>query len=62
MSMIHVLILLGLIATVGALIAGEVSMAHGGRFDEEHADDLMWLRVGLQAFTVFLIGLAILFW
>jgi len=62
MTMIHVFILMGLLATVGALIAGEVSMAHGGRFDEQHADQLMWLRVGLQALTVMLIILALLFW
>ncbi|MEE9559638.1 MAG: twin transmembrane helix small protein [Acidiferrobacterales bacterium] len=47
-----ILITIGLLATTGALVAGIVSMARGGQFDQAHSNQLMFARVGLQAVTL----------
>lgn len=55
MSIINVLIVLAVIATVGALGMGIVSMLRGGEYDRQHAGQFMTARVGLQAATVLLL-------
>lgn len=51
MKIITVVILVGLFATVIALIAGIVSMSRGGESDRVRSVQLMFTRVGLQAIT-----------
>ena len=62
MSPIDLLIGLGVLATLGVLIAGAYSMARAGHYDEVHAFPLMEARVVLQALTVGLVVIAALFW
>ena len=55
MSIVNVLIILALIATVVVLGLGLRSMARGGNYDAEHAEKFMWERVALQALVVVLL-------
>ncbi len=48
-------IILGLVATLGVLAAGLVSMFRGGAFNRKHGNSLMRARIGTQATTVVLI-------
>lgn len=55
MSIINVLIIAALIATVVVLALGLRSMAKGGTYDKEHAEKFMWERVALQGLVVVLL-------
>lgn len=55
MSIINVLVIGALIATVVVLGLGLRSMARGGSYDKEHAEKFMWERVGLQLLVVVLL-------
>ena len=55
MSLINMLIIGALIATVVVLLLGLRSMARGGEYDKEHAEKFMWERVALQALVVVLL-------
>ena len=55
MSIINVLVLAALIATVVVLAMGLRSMAKGGTYDKEHAETFMWERVVLQGLVVVLL-------
>ena len=55
MSIINVLVLAALIATVVVLAMGWRSMAKGGTYDKEHAEKFMWERVVLQGLVVVLL-------
>ena len=59
MSTITILIILAAVSTAGALIAGLVSMSRGGKFDEQHMDQFMSGRVGLQLLTLVLLLVAV---
>jgi len=61
MSVLTLMIILALIATLAALFWGVGSMAHGGTYDDEHSDEIMFVRVGLQALAFVLIVLALYF-
>lgn len=52
------LIILSLISVVAVLLLGIVSMIKGGEFNKKYGNKLMWLRVGLQAFTIVLLTLS----
>ena len=54
------LIIAAVIATVVVLALGLRSMAHGGKYDQEHAEKFMWERVALQALVIVLLVAAIL--
>lgn len=54
------LIIAALIATVVVLALGLRSMAHGGKYDQEHAEKFMWERVALQALVIVLLVAAVL--
>jgi len=54
------LIIAALIATVVVLALGLRSMAHGGKYDQEHAEKFMWERVALQALVILLLVAAVL--
>lgn len=59
MSIINVLIIGALIATVVVLTLGLRSMARGGTYDKEHAEKFMWERVALQLLVVILLVTAV---
>jgi hypothetical protein len=53
-------VVLALIAVLGALGLGLFSMARGGEFNARYGNKLMRLRVGLQFAAIVLVILAIL--
>jgi len=55
MSVVNVLIIAALVATVIVLVLGLRSMARGGEYDKEHAEKFMWERVALQALVIVLL-------
>ena len=59
MELLTVMIILALLATVGALGAGVVSMVRGGQYDQEHATQLMFARVGFQGAALVLLLIAL---
>ncbi|VAW58381.1 hypothetical protein MNBD_GAMMA11-2996 [hydrothermal vent metagenome] len=61
MDIVTVTVILALIVTVGALVWGVGSMAHGGTYDREHCEQLMFARIGIQAVAVILVVLAVAF-
>ena len=58
MTILNIVIMLALLATVVALGAGIWSMAHGGKYDEEHSEQFMYARIGLQGLTLVLLMIA----
>jgi FlaG/FlaF family flagellin (archaellin) len=60
MTILMVMVVVGLVATVIALFTGIVSMAHGGSFDQHHSHQLMFSRVGFQGITLVLLLIALL--
>ena len=60
MDPLTIMVMLGVLATVWALLRGINSMAHGGDYDHRHSHQLMFQRIGLQALTVLLVILALL--
>jgi len=62
MSVMTFFIILAFLATFAVLIAGGISMVHGGKFDWAHSGEFMEGRVLMQAIALVLIILAALFW
>ena len=60
MDFLTILIILALIAVLGVLITGIISMFRGGEFNEKYGNKLMQARVALQAITVLLIMIALI--
>ncbi len=61
MSFFTVIILLTLLAVLGVLVFGIITMFRGGEFNRKYGNKLMQLRVFIQLIAVLLIGLAFLF-
>ena len=59
MDPLVVVVVLALIATVITLIMGLLAMSGGEAVDREFSTPLMWTRVGLQAFAVALLLVAL---
>ena len=59
MSVVTVLVIAALVATLLVLWLGLRSMARGGQYDAEHAEKFMWERVGLQALVILLLLAAV---
>lgn len=55
MSIVNILVIAALVATVVVLLLGLRSMARGGEYDKEHAEKFMWERVILQGVVVVLL-------
>lgn len=55
-----ILLALALLAVLGVLFAGLVSMARGGEFNRKHGNRLMRWRVALQGLAIVLFALAML--
>ncbi|MEK7716447.1 MAG: twin transmembrane helix small protein [Pseudomonadota bacterium] len=60
MSILTILIVLAMLSTLGVLVMGVGSMAHGGKYDDEHSQQFMYARVGLQGVTFLLLVAALL--
>ncbi len=54
-SLLIVLVIIALVATLGVLAVGLVSMFRGGEFNRRHGNRLMRARIGTQLTTVLLI-------
>jgi len=54
-SLLIAFIVVLLIATIGSLFGGVVSMGIGGKVDERNSERLMFTRVGLQALALVLV-------
>ena len=59
MATLTLMIILALIGTVGALITGVASMAHGGDFDQRHSHQFMFARVGFQGVALLMLLIAL---
>ena len=59
MNILTMLILAALLITVGVILTGIWSMAHGGEFDQKHSTQLMAARIGMQGVTILLLLFAI---
>ena len=55
-----IVVVLALVATVITLFMGLLSMSGGEDVDREFSEPLMWARVGLQAFAVAMLVVALL--
>ena len=55
MSIVNMLIIGALLATIVVMLLGVRSMAKGGDYDREHAEKFMWERVALQGLVVILL-------
>ncbi len=53
-TLLTMFIVVMLIATVGSLFSGLVSMGIGGALDERNSERLMFTRVGLQGIAIVL--------
>ena len=61
MNFLPLIVILALIAAVAALIWGVSSMAHGGSYDREHSEQIMFTRIGVQAVAFVLIVIAVIY-
>lgn len=61
MTTLSILIMAAMLATVGALVLGIASMAHGGEFDQRHSHQFMFARVGFQGIALLLLVLGLWF-
>ncbi len=59
MSLLTVTVVLALVATIVTLAWGLGSMAMGGSYDEKHSEQLMFTRIGIQAFAFVMLLLAV---
>lgn len=56
-SVLIVLIVIALVATLGVLAVGLLSMLRGGEFNRRHGNKLMRARIGTQLTIVVLISI-----
>ena len=61
MNLLTLLVILSLVGVVAALIWGVGSMAHGGSYDREHSEQIMFTRIGVQAVAFILIVIAVIY-
>ena len=59
MDLLLVVIILAMVATLVTTVLGLIAMSGGGATDKEFSTPLMWARVGFQALTLLLLGIAI---
>ena len=61
MNILTITVILALVAVIATLALGVGSMAHGGAYDREHSEQLMFTRVAIQAVAFVLIIVALFF-
>ena len=57
MTILNIMIVVALAATLGILFFGLFSMARGGEFNKKHSNKLMRMRVIAQFATIILLGI-----
>lgn len=57
----NIILILFMVATLGVLLLGLASMIKGGEWNRKYGNKLMIVRVSMQAATIALLGLLILF-
>lgn len=62
MNAMIILISIAFLATIFSFIAGNISMAVGGNYDDAHSEDLMDANLVLYGLTILLIVLAVVVW
>lgn len=60
-TVLPILIVVAMVATLGALALGLISMVRGGEFNAKHSNRFMRARVILQLAAIVLLGLLFLF-
>jgi hypothetical protein len=60
MELLTTLLLIAMLATLGALAVGLAGFFHGGEFNRKYSNKLMQARVALQAIAVFLLLMLLL--
>jgi Hypoxia induced protein conserved region len=55
MSVLTVLLMIAMLATLGVLVVGLAGFFHGGEFNRKYGNKLMQARVALQAVSVLLL-------
>ena len=60
MELLTTLLLITMLATLGALAVGLAGFFHGGEFNRKYSNKLMQARVALQAIAVFLLLMLLL--
>ena len=60
MNLLTTLLLIAMLATLGALAVGLAGFFHGGEFNRKYGNKLMQARVALQAVAVLLLFLLLL--
>ena len=55
MSILTVLLMIAMLATLGVLVVGVAGFFHGGEFNRKYGNKLMQARVALQAVAVVLL-------
>ena len=60
-TVLPILIIIAMVATLGALALGLISMVRGGEFNAKHSNRFMRARVFLQLAAIALLGLLFLF-
>lgn len=58
--MLNFVIILALLATIGALGIGLLSMGIGGNLDKDFGERFMWIRTSLQGVAILLILVALI--
>jgi len=61
MSVLTLMVVLALIATIATLAWGIGSMAVGGTYDKKHSEQLMFTRIGIQAVAFVILLIAVYF-
>jgi hypothetical protein len=60
MNLLTILLLIAMLATLGALVVGLAGFFHGGEFNRKYGNKLMQARVALQAVAVLLLLMLLL--
>ncbi|MEE2997948.1 MAG: twin transmembrane helix small protein [Pseudomonadota bacterium] len=60
-TVLPILLVVAMIATLGALALGLISMVRGGNFNEKYSNKIMRARVILQFAAIMLLALLFLF-
>ena len=60
MNVLTILLLIAMLATLGALVVGLAGFFQGGEFNRKYGNKLMQARVGLQAIAVVLLLMLLL--
>ncbi len=60
-TVLPILIVVAMVATLGALALGLIAMVRGGEFNAKHSNRFMRARVILQLAAIVLLGLLFLF-